>query len=379
MSSKLQKIVFWGTFDKGKPRVRLLLEGAKSMGLEVIECHSEIWQDVADKSQLSGLVEKAKRFINLCFVYPVLIYRYLRLPPHDLVFIGYMGQIDVLVIWLFARLRNVPICWDVFLCLYDTVVIDRKIVSKKSIVAILLYSLEWLASRIASQLILDTRTYAAYFEKLYHLEVNSVCHVFVGAELDKFKGRHVDKKSNERFTVLFYGQFIPLHGIDTIVHAAKIIEESGKDVRWILIGRGQEQAHIDQLIDKIGIKSMLRIPWVPYERLIEYINAADICLGIFGSSGKASRVIPNKVYQILAAGKPLITGNSPAIRELLVDGPTVRLVEPGNPEALASAVCDFCKMLKKSSTPLVPPNPLPLIGPIEVGRQLVPILEKCIQ
>lgn len=377
MSSKLQKIVFWGTYDKGKPRVRILLEGAKALGLEVIECHTEIWEGVEDKSQISGFLEKTKRAIYLCMSYPLLIYRYLRLPRHDIVFVGYMGHIDVLVIWFFAYMRGVPICWDVFLSLYDTIVIDRKVVSKKSIVAVLLYCVEWLASRAASQIILDTQSNATYFEALYHLPHNSVHHVFVGAEQDKFRGKSLSLRKGEKFTVLFYGQFIPLHGIDTIVHAAKIIEDSGKNVHWILIGEGQESMRIDELIKNIDLQSIKRVPWVPYEQLINCINSADVCLGIFGDSGKAMRVIPNKVYQILSAGKPLITANTPAIRELLDDGPMVRLVEPGNPEVLAAAVIDFWNAFEELTDVSTFPDKMPVIGHVEVGRQLVAVLKTC--
>ena len=343
------------------------------MGLEVLECHSGIWEGLEDKSQLSGIKAKAKRILSLFLSYPFLIYRYLQLPSHDVVFVSYMGQIDILVIWMFARLRGIPICWDVFISLYDTVVIDRRIVSQKSIAALLLYWLEWLASRAAKQLFLDTRIHAEYFEKLYNLQPHSVRHVFVGAELNIFKQKRITQKVKKTFTVLFYGQFIPLHGVDTIVHAAKIIEKSSEDVRWILIGKGQEQPRIDALIEEIGIKSIRRISWVRYEQLIEYISMADICLGIFGASGKATRVIPNKVYQILSAGKPLITGDTPAIRELLVEGPTVRFVTPESPEALASAVLN----LRNKIDMLKYPNSLPIIGSAEVGKQLVEILKTC--
>lgn len=377
MRLKSKRIVFWGTYDIGKPRVRLLLAGAREMGLEVIECHSSIWEGIEDKSQLSGMTAKAKRILPLFLAYPFLIYRYLQLPPHDVVVVSYMGQFDILVIWMFARLRGVPICWDVFISLYDTVVIDRKIVPQKSIAALMLYFLEWLSSRAANQLFMDTRTHAEYFEKLYRLRPNSVNHVYVGAESNIFKKKEIIQKPKEVFTVLFYGQFIPLHGIDTIVRAAKIIEKSEEDVRWILIGKGQEEPRVDELIKKIGVKSIHRISWVPYEQLIEYINEADICLGIFGASGKATRVIPNKVYQILSAGKPLITGDTPAIRELLNEGPIVRLVNPGSPEALASGVLDLRQALeRKNDMPIYPEN-LPAIGPTEVGNQLVDILETC--
>lgn len=375
MQFKFNRIVFWGTYDIGKPRVRLLIAGAREMGLEIIECHSDIWQGVEDKSQLSGVKAKAKCILSLFSSYPLLIYRYLHLPPHDVVIVGYLGQFDILVIWMFARLRGVPICWDVFISLYDTVVIDRKIVPKESMAALLLYILEWLSSRAANQLFMDTHTHAEYFEKLYRLRPHRVKHIYVGAESNIFKKKEIIRNPKEIFTVLFYGQFIPLHGIDTIVRAAKIIEKFRENVRWILIGKGQEEPRIDELITKMGVKSIHRISWVPYEQLIEYINEADICLGIFGASGKANRVIPNKVYQILSAGKPLITGDTPAIRELLDEGPIVRLVNPGSPEALASAVLDLRKSLEKEVDMQLYRNNLPLIGPFEVGKQLVKILE----
>ena len=81
------------------------------------------------------------------------------------------------------------------------------------------------------------------------------------------------------------------------------------------------------------------IEWVDYKELRDHIARADICLGIFGDTDKAARVIPNKVFQILSAGAPLITRDSPAIRELLSpDMPGVYLVPPGDPEALLEAV-----------------------------------------
>jgi glycosyltransferase involved in cell wall biosynthesis len=139
------------------------------------------------------------------------------------------------------------------------------------------------------------------------------------------------------YTVLFYGQFIPLHGIDTIIRAARILEDN--DVRWILIGKGQEEQKISALLAEHPLEKVKWIPWVPYEELIGWIASAQVCLGIFDAGGKASRVIPNKVFQILAAGKPLITRDSPAIRELVSpEDPGVCLIPPNDPERLAAAV-----------------------------------------
>ncbi len=53
------EIVVWGTYDLGKPRVRILLEAIKSCGIDVIDLHGYVWQGVEDKSQLRGLLGKS--------------------------------------------------------------------------------------------------------------------------------------------------------------------------------------------------------------------------------------------------------------------------------------------------------------------------------
>jgi glycosyltransferase involved in cell wall biosynthesis len=65
---------------------------------------------------------------------------------------------------------------------------------------------------------------------------------------------------------------------------------------------------------------------------------AGCALGVFGTSEKAGRVIPNKAFQALACGVPLITADTPAARELLVGEQSALLVPPGDAQALAAAV-----------------------------------------
>jgi glycosyltransferase involved in cell wall biosynthesis len=96
---------------------------------------------------------------------------------------------------------------------------------------------------------------------------------------------------------------------------------------------------------KRPVGSLQWLDWVPYERLLEHIVQADVCLGIFGTSEKAASVIPNKVFQIVAAGRPLVTCDSPGVRELLTDNPPcVRLVQAGDASALARAIRDYLEL-----------------------------------
>jgi hypothetical protein len=111
------RVVVWGTYDLGKPRVRILLRGLRENGVEVTECHRVVWGGIEDKSQISGWKDKLLLGLRWLAAYPALVYRYLRLPNHDAVLICYMGHADVLVLWPFAKLRRKPIIWDAFLSL----------------------------------------------------------------------------------------------------------------------------------------------------------------------------------------------------------------------------------------------------------------------
>ena len=338
------RIVFWGTYDVGKPRTRILLRGLKSTDNEVTECRADVWHGVSDKSQIRGFLRRVRLLMRWLGSYPGLLLRYLRLPRHDCVIIGYLGHLDVLVIWPLAKLGGTPVVWDAFLSLYSTVVEDRKLVGRSHLLAHFLFAWEWLACRAADVVVLDTKAQADYFAARYRIPTKKTASVFVGVDPDAFPRRRrtgSEGTANQLpFTVLFYGSFIPLHGIDTIVRAAQLARDL--PIEWVIIGNGQEEERIRALLETDHPAWLKLVPWVPYTEqfVYEWMLRANVCLGIFGASEKASRVIPNKVFQIVFVGRPLITRESPAIRELLrPDMPGVALVPPAEPRALLEAVC----------------------------------------
>jgi glycosyltransferase involved in cell wall biosynthesis len=148
----------------------------------------------------------------------------------------------------------------------------------------------------------------------------------VGAEERLF---HPGWAPEEPFTCLFVGKLIPLQGVETILAAARAAPE----LPFRIVGSGQLEPLLAARPENVDW-----IPWVEYERLPDELYRAGCALGIFGTSDKARRVIPNKAFQALACGTPLITADTPAARELLVHEESALLVKPGDPEALAAAI-----------------------------------------
>ncbi|MDA3913413.1 glycosyltransferase [Oleiagrimonas sp.] len=338
----------WGTYDTGKPRIRLLHAGLEAAGVKLHHCHVNPWYGIEDKSQIRGLWKKIRILTRWLLAYPRLVWNFLRARKPDVVLVGFPGLLDIIVVAPLARMRGVPLVWDMFMSLYDTVVEDRRILPRESIRARLLYAVERFALHRADLVFLDTHTHARRVENLFGLTEGSIGSVWVGAETEHFERdlypAPPPRAPRAPLKVLFYGQFIPLHGIETIVRAARIV--SDQPIQWQLVGSGQEEERIRHILEEYPLPNVIWEPWVDYVDLPQRILTADLCLGIFGTSEKAASVIPNKIFQVVAMGKPLVTRDSPAIREILEDNPPcVRLVTPGDPEALALAVCDALESL----------------------------------
>jgi glycosyltransferase involved in cell wall biosynthesis len=129
-----------------------------------------------------------------------------------------------------------------------------------------------------------------------------------------------------------------LHGLEHVVRAAHVLEGRGEDVRIDIAGRGDTARAIRQLANELGTRSVRFLGRQPYADLPRLMADSHLCLGIFGTSAKAQRVIPNKVFDALAVARPVLTGDTAAAREVLVHGDNAYLCPPGDPDALADAI-----------------------------------------
>jgi glycosyltransferase involved in cell wall biosynthesis len=307
------KVTYFGTWERGYPRNEQVISALRAVGVEVAQIHVDIWQSehkfaprVAAKATQLAVAE-----LRLALAKPS--------PDVAALLVGYPGHFDI---WS-AKRHGRPVVFNAMVSLYDTLVEDRRRFAAGSLAAKALRQLDRRAFAGADILVADTRANAAYMAELAGVPEPAVC--FVGAEERLFKPGW---RTPERFTALFVGKLIPLHGLEVIMDAARLLP----DVPFRVVGSGQLEHALRDLPPNVE-----RVAWVEYERLPEEYANAGCALGIFGSTPKAQRVIPNKAFQALAVGAPLITADTAAARELLVPGRDALLVPP-TAEALADAV-----------------------------------------
>ena len=150
-----------------------------------------------------------------------------------------------------------------------------------------------------------------------------------------------NKKPNAQPEVLFFGTYIPLQGIEHILDAAEILQTTSPKVHITLLGSGQTKREMLQIAEEKKLQNITFRGRVSFEEIIPIIQQADLTLGIFGTSGKARRVIPHKVYDSLACGVPVVTEDSPAIREKYADDEKVILCKAGDGVDLAAKIAQF--------------------------------------
>jgi len=128
---------------------------------------------------------------------------------------------------------------------------------------------------------------------------------------------------------------VPLQGLPYILDAAELAPE----ITFEILGDGPDGELIEEEVDLRAMANVrLDRRFVPRETLEERLAGADCVLGVFGEQQKTGRVIPCKVYDGLAAGLPVVTGDGEGPRELLRDGRDALLVDRSDPAHLVAAL-----------------------------------------
>lgn len=330
---------FFGTYESSFPRTITLKEACRQLKIKVIECHEPFWELKREKLEFFSVESTIKIVFKLIFIYIRLMIRYIQLEDHDAVVVGYNGYFDMPLAKLLAKIRRKPLIFSPVFPLYETSVEDREYINKTSIKSKVIHLIDKISCRLADLIIIETDSYMNYYCKEFKIPKEKFFKLPLGADETNYfpQEQEIQKNDSNHLKVLFYGKFIPLQGISYIIEAAKLLEKE-EEIEFEIIGSGQLSENIKNLAENLNIKNVSFIDWVNYTDLPNHIQKANICLGIFGTTHKAQRGVPIKVYESLAMKKPVITGNSPAAREVFKHKINSILCEMGNPKALAESI-----------------------------------------
>lgn len=332
------RVCFWGTFDRDYSRHQILVKGLTENGVECLYCHEAVWQKIADKTKAyKGILGKLILGFQLSVAYLKLTARYLFMPRHDVIFVGFLGHFDMFLARFLASVFRRKLVFDVFISLYDTSVHDRSLVEADSLLGRVLKFLDRASCRLADLALLDTREHIDYFVEGLGCRRAKFASLPVGANDAIYSPKLTARAEPEIKSILLYCKYAPLHGVDTVLRAAHLLKDQG-GLKFRIIGDGQTRIEMEALAKDLQLVNVDFLDSVSEEELAREIATADIHLGIFGATEKAQRVVPNKVFQGMALGKAMITGSSPAAQAIMKHREHVFFCEMANPESLADGI-----------------------------------------
>jgi len=319
----MRGVCLFGGHHRGYPRSGVIVSGLRRIGVPVTEC------------TVSPRLKSPRR-------YPALIRAYHRLQgDFDVLFVPEFRHKDVPLAWALARWSGKLCVFDPLVSRYDTRVHDRGDVDVRGMQAWHNLNLDRLSLSLPDLALADTLEHAHYFRERLAAPDARVRVLPVGYDDELFRPT-LPSDDRDGVRVLFYGSYLPLHGVDVIVDAAlRLRGERG--IRFELIGGGQTFDEVtrrlrDERPGNVSVEARVDAATLPAR-----IAQASICLGIFGHTAKAARVVPNKVYQCMGMGRAVITADTPAVREFFEPGRHVELVPASDGAALARTIAGLAR------------------------------------
>ncbi|GAB5415378.1 MAG: hypothetical protein Cons2KO_29810 [Congregibacter sp.] len=273
-----------------------------------------------------------------------------RLASCDTLFVPYPAYTSLILLRLVGTFRGRRVIADAFLELHSTVVEDRGLLPAGSWRAALLLAFQRLALRNADCVLIDTEEQAQLLRD--RLRVNDERVVAIPVGIDEAQWFPLPLPATDTIRVIFWGTFIPLHGLEHIFAAASLLQEQQADIQIVILGDGQTADEVGQSFERAKLANLR---WERGIHATHKIRAelaeVHIALGVFADTDKASRVIPYKVHQALASNRPVITRRSPAVSEFLCEEAGFVGCDPASPADLARTILELAARLRKGWRP----------------------------
>ncbi len=243
--------------------------------------------------------------------------------------------------WALARLKRVPFLFEVR-DLWPAFAIAVGVLKNPLLVRASLW-LERFLYRHADQVIVNS---PGFVDHVTRRGANRVELIPNGADPDMFKPEDCAEEFRARHGL--DGKFVALyagaHGLSNdlgVVLEAACLLKGQETIRFVLVGDGKEKAALQQQATALGLDNLLFLPPVPKSGMAEVLAAADACIAILKPIDLYKTTYPNKVFDYMAAGRPVLLAIDGVIRNVVESAQAGLYISPGNPAELAGAVQTF--------------------------------------
>jgi len=156
------------------------------------------------------------------------------------------------------------------------------------------------------------------------------------ARLARFQARK-ELGLHDEFVLLYAGTLGMAHGLETVLQAAERLR-GRRDIVFLLMGAGAERAQICELIQGLRLSNARLLEKQPRERIPAFLAAVDACMVPLRNKEVFKSAIPSKMFEAMAAAKPVILGVEGEAKEILLTNQAGLAVRPEDPASMVAAI-----------------------------------------
>lgn len=332
MSPRKLKILIIGN-ERGVYRSQALLDHLRNSGHHILRVKPNFTShNVSNKNNLA----RTRRIITY------LIKLFLKTATVDIIYILPLNT-DFIISTLWAKLFfKKPLIVDLYISLYDTYVEDTKMFDSTSEEADLILKKDIISFTKSDYIITPFKHQLNYWKQKFAVEIDE-SKVFISPIFTNSKLKRNRKfVQGGTFRICWWGTFIPLHGLDKVLQAFKILKQKEYNFTCDLFGVEHksfyeylETIKINQLNYYVTLRKDLNFA---DDSLPQYlVNNCDLALGIFGDVDKGKNAVSSKVIDALSMEIPTLTMKSPGLKEFFDFNTDLWTCET-SPEAIAEAI-----------------------------------------
>ncbi len=161
-----------------------------------------------------------------------------------------------------------------------------------------------------------------------------------GIDLQLFSNHTLPRIPVQPYKILTVARLTAKKGLPTVIRSLCLLKDQGIDFKFTLIGDGEDRDTILALIVELGLAHNCRwLGTMPHDQVIKKFKASDLfVLGCEIAPNKDRDGIPNVLVESLAMGVPVVATTTSAIPELIENESSGLLIEPTNPDQMATAI-----------------------------------------
>ena len=243
-----------------------------------------------------------------------------------------------LAAWGVARVKRVPFVFEVR-DLWPDFAVQLGVVRNRIAIALARH-LERRLYRAADRLIVNSPGFVPHVRKTSGKDPVVIPNGVDPAMFEspsKNRSAREEWHAGDRFVVLYAGAHGIANDLDCLLDAAALLRANA-GIRFVLVGDGKEKPRLQERARHEDLDNVIFMRAQPKTRMTEVLESADACVAILRDIPLFGTTYPNKVFDYMAAGKPLVLAIGGVVRDLVETAGSGLCVPPGDSGAIAAAV-----------------------------------------